>query len=233
MKHKELADILKKNIDNGKYHEYGKLPTEDMIMNEYGVTRYCVRNSIEILVNMGCVYPVQGSGMFVRESKRDGCLSVNDTRGLQAEFKKENIETKLISMEIVEADNKLSKIFKCDVGTPIYNIVRLRIVEKKLFSVEYTYYNKDIVHYLNKKIVEDSIYSYIKNDLGLNVGFADKIISCEKLEKEASELLHLETGEPALIVEDEAYLSNGQIFNVSKVIYNYKYVKLFNLASMK
>ncbi len=230
MKYIDLAEILKKNIENGLYHEDGKLPTEDKLMAEYNVTRYCVRNAINILIELGFIYPVQGSGIFVRGSKREGCLTLIETKGLQGEFGKENVKTKVISLKIVEADEKLTEKFKCKNGTPIYEVVRLRIVKGDLFAVEYAYYNKDIIYYLNNEIAEDSIYSYIKNDLKLNFAFADKIISCEKLDKEASTLLNLKVGEPALIIEDECYLSNGDIFNVSRVVYNYKYAKLFSLV---
>lgn len=233
MKYQELADIIKIDIDNGVYHESGKLPTEDNLIKEYSITRYCVRNAIEILVSMGYIYPVQGSGMFVRESKREGCLSVNSTKGISAEYPDKNIETKVIRLNVIEADEEIAKRMKCKVGTQIYDIVRLRIVDGEYFAVEYNYYNKEIVHYINKEIAEGSLYSYIRNDLGINIGFADKIILADELDKESSELLHLKEGAPALVVMDDAYLSNGQIFDVSKVIYNYKLAKLFNLAVMK
>ena len=39
---------------------------------------------------------------------------------------------------------------------------------------------------------------------------------------EEGKVLGLEEGSPALEVEDYVHLSNGQLFNVSRIVYNYK-----------
>lgn len=233
MKYQELAAVIKDNIDHGAYHETGKLPTEDSLMTLYGVTRYCVRNAVNMLVEQGYMYPVQGSGIFVRESKKVGCLSLHSTKGLAAEFPNESIRTTVIKLEIISADQSIAERLKCPECTPVYYMIRLREVGDKKFAVEYDYYNKEIIRYLNREIAEGSLYRYIRNDLGLNIGFADKVIYGEKLEKETADLLGLNQGDPAIVVEDDAYLANGQMFDASKVVYHYKHARFFTLADMK
>ena len=61
---------------------------------------------------------------------------------------------------------------------------RLRIVDEEPFSIEISYFKKDIVPYLNEEIASSSIYSYLIDDLELNIGFADKVINCEKIDEE-------------------------------------------------
>ena len=233
MKYQELASIIKENIKNGKYRETEKLPTEDKLMQQYGVSRYCVRNAINILVELGLVYPVQGSGMFVRESKREGCLSLGSTKGLTAELSDHTVEAKVYHLEIIPADEKIATRMKCKIGTPVYYIIRLRTLDGVPLSVEYTYYNQEIVTKIDEKIASGSLFGYIKNTLGLNIGFADKVLYCNKLPEEAASYLGLPPGDPAIIIEDDAYLSNGQMFNASVVYYNYKIAKFFDLAEMK
>lgn len=233
MKYQELASIIKENIKNGKYRETEKLPTEDKLMKQYGVSRYCVRNAINILVELGLVYPVQGSGMFVRESKKEGCLSLGSTKGLTAELSDQKVEAKVYHLEIMPADEKIATRMKCKIGTPVYYIIRLRILDGVPLAVEYTYYNQEIVTKIDKQIASGSLFGYIKNTLGLNIGFADKVLYCNKLPEEAATYLELPTGDPAIIIEDDAYLSNGQMFNASVVYYNYKIAKFFDLAEMK
>lgn len=233
MKYQELASIIKENIKNGEYRETEKLPTEDKLMQQYGVSRYCVRNAISILVEFGLVYPVQGSGMFVRESKREGCLSLGSTKGLTAELSDHKIEAKVYHLEIIPADEKIATRMKCKIGTPVYYIIRLRILDGVPLAVEYTYYNQEIVTKIDEEIASGSLFGYIKNTLGLNIGFADKVLHCNKLPEEAASYLELSPGDPTIIIEDDAYLSNGQMFNASVVYYNYKIAKFFDLAEMK
>ncbi|MEH7082893.1 UTRA domain-containing protein, partial [Neobacillus drentensis] len=59
------------------------------------------------------------------------------------------------------------------------------------FSIEISYFNKDIVRYLNEDIASSSIYNYLIDDLKLTIGFADKVITCVKIDEADAELLHV------------------------------------------
>ena len=120
---------------------------------------------------------------------------------------------------------------KCDIGTNVYYVKRLRIIDGNTFSMEYSYYNKDIIPYLNEEIAKSSIYSYILDDLKLNIGFADKLIYADKMDEESAKYLGLAMDDPALVIDNTVFLNNGNIFEVSKVIHNYKHAKLLKLAT--
>ncbi len=232
MKYQEFAKILRENIENGDYKVNDKLPTEDNLIDMYGVSRYCVRNAINILVERGEVYPVQGSGMFVRKSKHEGCMNLATTRGLTSEFEGKDVSTKVIKIEITEADAKIAKRMHCAIGTELYYLERIRFINNSPISVEYTYYNKELISYIDMKIASKSLFGYIKDELGLSLGFADKVISCEEIDSVTAGYLGLEIGCPALVVEDDAYLSNGRLFNASKIIYHYQKTKFFGSRSI-
>ena len=57
-------------VSGGEFRQTGKLPTEDQLIEEYQTTRYRVRNAIAVLAEAGDVFPVRGSGVFVREDRR-------------------------------------------------------------------------------------------------------------------------------------------------------------------
>jgi GntR family transcriptional regulator of bglA len=64
----------------------------------------------------------------------------------------------------------------------------------------------------------------------LNIGFADKIISCEKLNDDDAGLLDLQPGDPTLIVESTVFLKAGAVFDLSIEKYNYTSAKLLTLT---
>ena len=97
----------------------------------------------------------------------------------------------------------------CKLGTPVYYLKRLRIVDGVPYALERTYYNKDIVPYLGKEIAEGSIFRYLKDDLKLSFGFADKYLTAIKLSKEDAQLLNLNENDPAIMINDNIHLSNG------------------------
>lgn len=233
VKYKEIAKSIENAILHDEYVERAKLPTEEELMQRFLVSRNTIRKAISLLADRGYVYQVQGSGIFIRQRSKEGYITLGNMRGLTGDFSSKKITTKLLNLELVKADEEIADKMRCTVGTSLYHVKRLRYLDETNFAVEYSYYNKDIIPYLNSDIVEKSIYSYILNDLKLNIGFADKIIYCDKLSKEHSELLGLDEGDPATIIEDTVFLTNGLIFDVSKVIYNYKMAKMLSLANYK
>ncbi len=70
-------------------------------------------------------------------------------------------------------------------------------------------------------------------DLNLNIGFADKVINCEKIDEENAELLHINPLDPALIIENSVSLINGTIFELSKSLFHYKKAKILNRINFK
>lgn len=230
-KYKMIVEDIEDELKNGKYDSTGKLPTEEELMTKYNVSRTTIRKSIGVLVSKGFVYQVQGSGVFVRESALNEYISLENLKGLTRDFPKKNIKSKLIKLEIIESNIELSKKMKCDIGTSLYFVERVRYIDNESFAIEYSYFNKEIIPYLNKEITNKSIYSYILDDLKLNLGFVDKIIYADKLNLESAEMLGLNENDPALISENTVFLSNGKIFEVSKAIHNYKNAKLVKLAN--
>ena len=226
-KYETVANSLADRINNNEFNETKKIPTEDQLMEEYNVSRNTVRNAIKILTKLGLLYPVQGSGMFIRESRKCDTVFLSGTRGITKDHPGNKLTNKCLSVEIVEADDNLAQIMLCEIGTPIYYIERLRIVDDIPYAIEYTYYNKNIIPYLDKEIIESSIFRYIKEDLKIPFGFSDKYISARKLTDQESQLLELEKNDPAIIIEDDIYLTNGTLFNSSQIVYNYKLAHFF------
>ncbi|MDA2181384.1 MULTISPECIES: GntR family transcriptional regulator [Bacillus cereus group] len=232
-KYKQIADVLEQNIRDGLFNETKKLPTEEALMNLFEVSRNTIRKVISQLVNRGYIFQVQGSGMFLRETSVTDYINLGSLRGLTKNLVSQNIETKVLELEVIDADEEIAKQMQCEAGTRLYFLKRLRIVDAKPFSIEVSYFKKDIIPYLNEEIALSSVYSYFIEDLRLNIGFADKVISCEKVNKENAQLLELNEGDPALLIENTVYLVNGTIFELSQSMFHYEKAKLLNRINFK
>ncbi|MBJ7960530.1 GntR family transcriptional regulator [Bacillus mycoides] len=227
-KYKQIADVLEQNIRDGLFNETKKLPTEEALMNRFEVSRNTIRKVISQLVNRGYIFQVQGSGMFLRETSVTDYINLGSLRGLTKNLVSQNIETKVLENEVIEANEEIVERMQCEIGTRLYFLKRVRIVDGKPFSIEVSYFKKDIIPYLNEEIALSSVYSYFIEDLRLNIGFADKVISCEKINKENAKLLELNEGDPALLIENTVYLVNGTIFELSQSMFHYEKTKLLN-----
>ncbi|KFN01928.1 GntR family transcriptional regulator [Bacillus clarus] len=232
-KYKQIADTLEQDIRDGLFNETKKLPTEEALMNRFEVSRNTIRKVISQLVNRGYIFQVQGSGMFLRETSVTDYINLGSLRGLTKNLASQNIETKVLELQVIEADEPIAERMQCQHGTKLYYLKRLRIVDGKPFSTEISYFKKDIVPYLNEEIALRSVYSYFIEDLRLNIGFADKVISCEKVNEVNAQLLEIEEHDPALLIENTVYLTNGTIFELSQSMFHYEKTKLLNRINFK
>jgi GntR family transcriptional regulator, transcriptional regulator of bglA len=233
VKYKEIADCLEQEIRDGKFDNTKKLPTEEELIKNFEVSRNTIRKAINQLVNRGYIYQVQGSGMFLREKSVTDYINLGSLRGLTKDLTSNIIETKVLDLLVLEADEAKAKQLRCEVGTQLYYIKRLRIVDKEPFSIEISYFKKDIVPYLNEELASSSIYSYLIEDLKLKIGFADKVINCEKIDEASARMLHVNPLDPALIIENTVCLTNGTIFELSKSLFHYQKAKILNRINFK
>lgn len=233
VKYKEIADCLEREIQDGKFDQTKKLPTEEEMIKKFEVSRNTIRKAINQLVNRGYIYQVQGSGMFLREKSVTDYINLGSLRGLTKDLTSKTIETKILALHVLEADEVNAKQLRCEAGTKLYYVKRLRMVDKEPFSIEISYFKKDIVPYLNEDIASSSIYSYLIDDLKLNIGFADKVINCEKIDEASASLLNVHSLDPALIIENTVCLTNGMIFELSKSIFHYQKAKILNRINFK
>lgn len=80
-KYELVADKIKAYITENKLHHGDKLPTITELMKEYQVGKSTILQAITLLTQRGIVYKVQGSGVFVRPTGRDGYMSLTDNAG--------------------------------------------------------------------------------------------------------------------------------------------------------
>lgn len=231
--YRELATTLRGRIDAGEFRQTGKLPTEDQLIEEYQTTRYRVRNAIAVLAEAGDVFPVRGSGVFVREDREGDYLSIGTTRGISAEYPHRKVTSVVQELSLLQADSVLAKRMHCAEGDQVWRVVRLRRVDGNPLAYETAWYLKEFVPFINEQIAEGSLFGYARNDLGLNFGFVDKVLYAGKLEADAARVLGLNEGDPALYLEDDSFLTNGRLFNSSFIAYHYVNARFFTMTSMR
>ncbi len=230
-KYETIVNILEKEILEGKYDSNKKLPTEEELITRLNVSKNTVRKAIDILVTKGYIYRVQGSGIFLRDFSREGCMDIREMNGLTKTYSNNKLKSKVLELSLIDADEELASKMRCNVNTKLYYVKRVRYLNGEPMEIEESYYNKEIIPYLNEEICSKSIFSYVINDLKLKIGFADRVISCEKLNEEEAKLLNLKKDDPTLIINNTVFLSSGIVFDVSLEKYNYSKMKIISLTS--
>ncbi|MDN7243007.1 GntR family transcriptional regulator [Planococcus sp. N028] len=227
LKYQHIADELEHYIEEHKLQQGDKLPVLQDLMVQFGVSKSTVTKALELLETKGVIFQVRGSGIFVRRHKRKGYISLLSTQGFKKVLEEFQITSKVIELDIRKPTKEAALNLNVSVDDDVYYVKRIRYIHGQSLCLEESYFNKSIITYLNNEIITESIFHYITEGLGLNVGFTDMFLHVDKLTEEEADYLGLKKGDPKLYVESIFHLTNGQPFDFSKVTYNYVQSQFF------
>lgn len=230
-KYKEVANELRRQIQNGKYRPGELIPDQNKIAEDFGTTRITVHKALQLLMIEGMIYSKRGAGTFVRkdysiDNSINGRISPSDQLlGTTETNTEKSVTSKLLELSAripscEEADNLLIQP-----TIPVYVIRRIRYVNEKVFAYESTIMPTSITT-LTEDILKNSIYSHLKKE-GFNIEGSHRIISAKKASQNDIDMgIAKKIGEPVLVINQLSYLDDGQPFEISESRFPYQNSKL-------
>ncbi|EUJ39409.1 GntR family transcriptional regulator [Brochothrix campestris] len=218
LKYKVIADDIRSKIQAGEYAAEALLPDQVALALHYEVSRMTVKKAIDILAMEGLVYRKRGMGTRVLKNalwNQNDSLAL-DYQGLTAQMKGTAITNDIIEFNIQFPDEALQNLLMIGANEAVYYVHRVRNVDGKPYVMEYTYFVASLVHDLTPAILEQSIYDYIKADIGLVIGGAYRKIHADVASDDDCQYLACEATTPVLEVEQVVYQKNGTPFEYSR-----------------
>lgn len=227
LKYQQIALELEKYIEDHNLQQGDKLPVLESLMHDFEVSKSTIIKALDLLEKKGYVYQVRGSGIFVRRLKRKGYISLLSNQGFKKDLEDYTMTSEVLELKIIPASINIANTLNIETHADVYYVKRVRYINDQPLCVEESYFDKDIVTYLNKEIIRESIFTYLREGLGLNIGFSDSYLFVNTLNEEEATHLQLDVGAPKLRMESIFYLANGRPFNFSMLTYNYQQSQFF------
>ncbi|MCI0129931.1 MULTISPECIES: GntR family transcriptional regulator [unclassified Vagococcus] len=221
LKYEKIALLIEESIVENNLNHGSRLPNFKELIETYHVSKSTIVKALDLLEKRGIIYQIQGSGVFVRRKKRKGYINFSENQGFTADLGEFDITSKVLELSELIPPLEVREHLSLDDKENVYYVKRIRYINSQVLCIEESYYNKAIIPYLNVEIAEHSIFDYCKTALKLNISFSDKYIHVIKLNKDESDLLELNEGDPGLLIDELFYLSSGEAFDFSKTIYHY------------
>jgi len=179
-----VYEELKKRILAGVYNIKMRLPTEEMLIQEFGTSRYSVRKAIKELATDGLVYSVKGKGVVILENTVESQklnLNLGKIDNLQALNRNQILERKttVVSFKMIIVDEELMKLTLFPIGTPLYQIKRVRNINNNNLALDINYFNAQLIPELTAEIAENSIYQYIKQHVQMKIAVVKRQLRLE------------------------------------------------------
>lgn len=227
-----LVNRMVNDIHTGEIiDDDSKLPTEPELMARYGVTRYTLRQALAQLSTLGYIYQAHGIGTFGRPRHDDNVISLQHSVGLTAELERQGKKLTTVKYS-VDKVTAVDAVFKpsgsrIDPDEPLWEIKRYRALDGKPYMFEHSYYLCDIVGDVPVSAIMGSLFQFVADNDKLKLGFQDKVMEATALGEEQQWFFNLPVGTPMLRMNDDSYLSSGQLFAFSQLSYDYRMGKFF------
>ncbi len=187
-KYHQVKQYLLENITTGKWTVGDKIPSEQELCTEYGVSRGTVRLAVDLLVRQGLLTRVQGKSTFVAKPK----IPIF-SKGFRSDIRSsgQSANSTIFYYEPRRCKKEVAELLALPEGSMIYEMSRMIDAEREPIILETVYVP---LTYGEKISVADL----------LRTSLLDLIPqSCGVILKKA-----IESYEPASLSENEAWLLN-------------------------
>ncbi|WP_029278509.1 GntR family transcriptional regulator [Carnobacterium jeotgali] len=229
-KYKTVADALRKQITRGDYPKGGQLPNQNELAEKFVTSRVTIKKALDLLSIEGLVFSIQGSGTYVKKNIRqlsETGIKIGQNIGLTHQIGEQTeLVNKVLAFNVRFPRDEECKYLMIKKESPVYEIKRLRVINNKPYSVEYSLLPVELVPNITLGILEHSVYDYIRQDVGLIFGGNQQFIKAAPPNDEDRQYLSCKDNEPVLEVTKIMFLENGRPFEYSKVRHRYDMVEM-------
>jgi GntR family transcriptional regulator len=215
----QLYAALLEMIEDGTFKSHDRLPSENELNSYFDISRNTAQKSLQLLVDQGYAYRIQGKGTFVSDSMVT--YSVTASLSFSAEIigLKKVPESKLLHAKEIESTGHIIKNLQIKKGDPVYSIQRIRYVDKKPMALQTSFLPGNLVPGLiNYKFEEDSLFKTIKKYFGHNVSSASELLKTAKCDGYEAKLLKIKEGDAVFLLERVTKLADGKILEFVKTV---------------
>lgn len=190
-----------------------KLPPERQLAEEYGVSRFTVRQALEKLASIGVVRIVQGSGAWIKEQARNNPLVYNSI----TEKRFDQMRYRMISLHKKRPNREEQQIFGLTDDDFIWQFCRLRYVDDNPVQIEVSRMPSAAFPDLTQQVIERSLQQYVL-EKGYAISHMLTTYRAVNVSREQAELLGCKKGGAAMHISNRGILAGGQVYEISDII---------------
>lgn len=204
-------------IQSGEIPAGTKLPSENDLTRQYGISRETVRKALQLLSENGFIHKIKGKGSFVLDIGRmnfplSGLVSFKE----MSERIGRKSQTMVYITEHIPIPDQVARHLETDKHATVWQVIRARKIEGEKVILDKDYFRSDIVPLLTKDIASGSIYEYLEHELHLQISYAKKVISVENATTEDHELLDLKEYTHVVVVRNYVHLEDTTLFQYTE-----------------
>ncbi|MEZ9564407.1 GntR family transcriptional regulator [Vibrio artabrorum] len=208
----QIADTLREKIKSGELPVGSILPTESELQTKFDVSRVTIRKAMQLLVENDLLYRQRGSGTYVKAPRAQH--NVLQLTGFVEEVSAQGKtpSSKIITFELLDCTQPIAKKLNLEVGSEVYSIRRLRLINDEPEVLEHTYLPVALFPDLSIKAMRSSKYDYIEKTKNLKIKLSRQSMMPEIVQDSIAKELNMKSGEAVIRVDSVGELNDDQVF---------------------
>jgi len=210
--HTQIREIIRRRVLDGTYPPHSQVPSESQMTEAFSVSRITIRQALGDLQKEGLIFKVAGKGSFVAKPKAFQNLS--RLQGFGEAMAPSGYETfsQVLSMRQVAASEMVSRRLQVGLGDAVYEIQRLRYLNREPISVDQSYFPLALGERLaHEDLPTRDIFVILENDFGLHLTHADLQIEAISADEFLARQLRIAEASPLLRIERLTYADDKPI----------------------
>jgi len=200
-KYRQLLQLLRTRILAGELPPGARLPTEDELMQTYGLSRGTVRRAIEQLGAEGLILTAQGSGSYVN-SGHPNALPFRFTGTEDGDRTTYQVAVE----EVIPASMAIAERLALPLGEPLIHIARRRLVGDRVVGFSERFLPQSLCPVLlDEDLTRASIHDILVNRSELPLLRAVVEIEAQMLDAGDAALLQVAPNTPAVVISRLTY----------------------------
>ena len=204
-------------ISRGHLRPGQRLGAERDLAQSLGVSRSTVRHALAALESAGVVrrVPGRGGGTFVRQQKVERDLS--HIVGVPALLRQQGMTagSQIVSTGLDPADEDTATALRLDVGSYVFDIVRIRLADGTPISLEHVRLPAQLFPRLLDLPLGGSLYELLQEHYATVPGEAVEHIEVVSADEDEASILAMDPGAALLSITRTTKRSDGTVFEFS------------------
>lgn len=219
-------------IDRGELTANKKLPTERALAEQFQTTRVTLREALTTLEAEGMIHREDRRGWFV--SPPSMIYDPTSTNNFNVMASKCGFvpSSKLIQAKQVSASQEVAALLNVPVGTQVYRIDRLRMLDGRPVVVTFNYVIMENFPSLLEHDIESSLTDVYREQYQKPYAKTHFQIKTSSLLGETAQLLRASTGSPAMLVQRVNYCAKGVLLDCDIEFWRPHAIKIQSTASV-
>lgn len=221
------TELVERYIVDNDLQPDDRLPSERDMCAMWDLNRTTLRNAIQRLVDDGILYCRMGSGTFVARPKL--VRNLQDVYGFSEAVRMNGRipGARLVYAEIQEADKTVTRNLHVPLGTEVFALKRVRLIDGVPCSIESTLVNTTNCRGIERHDFErESLFDVLHDEYGIKPISGEERISVSTLDAAEAELLGVEEGHPVIFKSGLMVDASGEPVEYYKTVALSEHIRL-------